>query len=80
MYIGGSLQTTPQCYLFDMSSKGFNIIQVGNFGTLRSGDTVVLYLMDVKHCVTAGKKCTIDLNTAYTVSLDNPYYLNKQTV
>jgi len=80
LYIRGSWQSNPQCHVYDMSSNGYNVLQVSNFGVLNSGDSVLLLLPNIKFCLDVGKKCGLDFNTAYTVSLDNPYYLNKQTV
>jgi hypothetical protein len=48
-------------------------------GVLNPNDMVILYVNNIKFCVTLGKQCQLDISTAYTVNLTYPYYLNKQT-
>jgi hypothetical protein len=49
-YINNNLVSKPECYIFDVSSKGYNIIQWMNFGKLNNGDQISLYLLNISYC------------------------------
>ncbi|EGR29558.1 hypothetical protein IMG5_153300 [Ichthyophthirius multifiliis] len=70
-----------RCYVFNGNIQQNAILQIRGFSyTINSGTTIQVYIPNIRFCEVETMGCFIQLNTAYTSDIADPYFLNRKTV